>query len=239
MSKRNLYGWKKNSCTECTKGTYNSTIGLDTECTNCPAGQFSDSNGATICQKCPEGHISNEGSSSCTICEPGKGPNSSHTKCEDCKIGYFSNETTGGSCVTFDSNCPVSQRFGGSQTGLKKCPEKCKQRQFNFTETPINTEPSVRYENNIPFVNRRYIYRPKKGENDNLVYPECETEYDCTPGGLGYKCDNGTCTADVTKNYDELQEIFYDSDIRSGQFGESDWKTYSIRSCGDLYDATL
>jgi hypothetical protein len=279
------YDETNSSCTKCLKGTYNSTIGLDTQCTNCPAGQFSDSNGANICKKCPEGHVSNEGSSSCTMCEPGKGPNSSQaqcedckigyfsnestggscekcpsghvsnkgsssctmcepgkgpnssqTMCEDCKIGYFSNESTGGSCVTFDSGgCPVSRRFGGSQTGLKDCPEQCKDTRLNFTDTPINKKQSLRYENNIPFIKKIIPGVDLKGHNPNTVYVECGSKYDCTPGGFGYNCDNGTCTADGTKNYDELQKIFYDSDIsKSGYKSYGNWTTISKRSCMDF-----
>ena len=189
-------------CKKCKAGTYNDTLGLETNCSICPAGKYS-SEGSSSCSDCPPGHVSKEGSTSlesCSMCGPGTGPNRSKTACEKCGIGRFSNVNTSGVCKTFDEmNCSANRRFGGNATGLKDCPPVCEASiQYTSeeaTKMPLDEQTQrFRFKKNIPFIEQVTWKCPilpdgsvdSKSDKCNYKPIECSTDTEC--GSPSFKC---------------------------------------------------
>ena len=203
-------------CKKCKAGTYNDTLGLETNCSICPAGKYS-SEGSSSCSDCPPGHVSKEGSTSlesCSMCGPGTGPNRSKTACEKCGIGRFSNVNTSGVCKTFDEmNCSANRRFGGNATGLKDCPPVCN---ASYTYSYISSGESSDlknetrdfiFKNNMPFIEQPILAYTADDGTAVLNEGECITSRECMPGGNGYSCRDNKCV--LTGNYDHIQDIYY------------------------------
>lgn len=248
-------------CIECKPGTYNDSQGLETNCSICPAGKYSEA-GSSSCSDCPDGHISSEGSGDCKMCEAGTGPNSDKTACVECGIGRFSNPTkTGGVCKTFDeAQCPDNQKFGGSARGLEDCPPVCEKtvtyvdmiRGTNGAETWLgqNYEKQTKrfvFRDNMPFVDRPTDYEqdPQTGDTSFIgAGGECDKAEDCIPGGEGYTCKNvidshtkNTCEREPTIPYDEIQEKYYEKD-RTGFSWFTDGKPNNT-TCSNLTPVNL
>ena len=213
-------------CIKCKAGTYKDTLGLERNCSKCPAGKYS-SEGSSSCSDCPPGHVSNEeGSTSCSMCGPGTGPNSSKTACEKCGIGKFSNISTSGACKTFDEmNCSENRRFGGNASGLKDCPPVCEASYTYGGNTSSydmgkyqNRTVQFKFRYNLPFVDQPQVAYGKQTPG-HTVYAgeggECRKNSDCIPYGNGFKCkgnghsEKSKCVFDGTLDYDEVQTIYY------------------------------
>jgi hypothetical protein len=77
-------------------------------CVPCPVGQYTNTDGAKECLKCPDGHICpSKGTSQPTICKANKAATFDRTKCLDCVNGFYSLD--GFQCTTptntMDSCC--------------------------------------------------------------------------------------------------------------------------------------
>ena len=161
------------------------------------------------------------------MCGPGTGPNSSKTACEKCGIGRFSNANTSGVCKTFDEmNCSANRRFGGSATGLTDCPPVCEASYtYNYLRPSMYSDlkgktKDFKFRNNMPFIEQPlFEYIDVDG---TAIYNigECNTRYDCIPGGYGYICQNSKCM--LKGNYDNIQDIYYNKN-RKQLDEESHW----------------
>ena len=211
-------------CIECKAGTYNNSLGLETNCSKCPAGKYSSEAGSSSCSDCPPGHVAIEGSASCSMCGPGTGPNGSKTACEKCGIGRFSNASTNGVCKTFvEMNC--SGKFGGNATGLKDCPPVCEASiQYTSdkaTKMPLDEQTQrFRFKKNIPFIEQVVWKCPilpggwRDSTSDECHYKpiECSTDTNC--GSPSFECDLDFYQCKWKSDgsgwdYDTIQKDFY------------------------------
>ena len=87
-------GRNATDCSECPEGSYSESDGT-TVCINCPAGSASNVRRATssdTCVKCPAGAVSSAGSATCTACPTGSYPDSTASSClvgtYTCPSGY-------------------------------------------------------------------------------------------------------------------------------------------------------
>ena len=93
-----------NSCLPCIAGTYQSSIGVETNesCTFCAAGTFSSSPGATVCTTCEQGKFSSAvGATTCSLCPNGSFTGSvSSSSCSICSMGTFSSFQGSSLCLS-------------------------------------------------------------------------------------------------------------------------------------------
>jgi hypothetical protein len=105
------------SCSICNAGTYASYIGLSNEistCLSCKPGTFSNINGSTECELCPDDTFSNENAIKCTSCPEGT---TSHSGFSSCFPVPISGLWRGGS-----GNTPISQPTLNSPSSIGKKP---------------------------------------------------------------------------------------------------------------------
>ena len=99
---------------KCPKGMYYS----GDKCLQCSPGYFSDTEGATACEKCPVGSQSRTGSSHCQPCP--KGTYIDDNQCLPCDPGSFSSVPGLTSC----DKCPIgfyAESYGSDR--CQKCPD--------------------------------------------------------------------------------------------------------------------
>ena len=71
-----------------------------TKSVRCPAGRYTASEGAYICDQCAEGTQSNSDGDGCESCSSGKfAASSGSANCETCKEGFHANETGSSKCT--------------------------------------------------------------------------------------------------------------------------------------------
>ena len=92
-------------CNECQSGTYQDGDG---NCQNCPAGKFNSGYNCTngeenCCDDCPDGSVSDAGSSSCRECDKGHYSSPDKTQCVQCEAGHYQNQHGQTSCL----ECPA------------------------------------------------------------------------------------------------------------------------------------
>jgi hypothetical protein len=91
------------SCSNCPAGQYSGSSGASS-CTQCPVGTYSSSTGASICTSCSAGKWTYSlNSTICTDCVAGKYWKNSSIGCTDCPDGTYNNQagqTSSGACAT-------------------------------------------------------------------------------------------------------------------------------------------
>ena len=70
-----------NSCVPCLPGTY--TVDKKV-CLSCASGKFTAEYGSTTCSMCPPGRYSTSGASTCTECSPGSYSSAMSSTCTAC-----------------------------------------------------------------------------------------------------------------------------------------------------------
>lgn len=103
----------------CESGTVNSGI----DCVACPAGKFSNEEGADVCIDCPAGKFAPvEGSTECTLCAEGKyNPDVGMSACYKCPSGYVQPHEGRQDCIP----CPPGwfQSDSAPAQECKPCPK--------------------------------------------------------------------------------------------------------------------
>ncbi|ETV78447.1 hypothetical protein, variant [Aphanomyces astaci] len=86
-------------CLPCTPGTFSPAV--DVDCTACPIGSYSDTEGATTCTPCPKGQCNpNPGSRACVMCGMGLySPTEGASICVKCPRGSYSDEKGASGCT--------------------------------------------------------------------------------------------------------------------------------------------
>eukprot|EP00930_Biecheleria_cincta_P046870 TRINITY_DN3239_c0_g1_i2.p1 TRINITY_DN3239_c0_g1~~TRINITY_DN3239_c0_g1_i2.p1 ORF type:complete len:1596 (-),score=235.77 TRINITY_DN3239_c0_g1_i2:69-4223(-) len=109
------------TCTQCSKGTYQSFDLKGLRCTSCERGKATASNGSfdclscevgfyasqegmSDCLRCASGHVSSVDRDSCSVCPPGKYASAGRPTCTQCPAGSFQRNAGQTSC-TQDSAC--------------------------------------------------------------------------------------------------------------------------------------
>jgi len=90
------YATGPGTCTNCDAGKYSSTVGATSiaTCLTCGAGTKSSA-GSSSCTTCDSGQYSAAGSSSCTNCGPGKASSAGSGSCITCDAGQYSPGVSG------------------------------------------------------------------------------------------------------------------------------------------------
>ena len=201
-------GTTTSNCKDCPKGTYNGRVIIKlSDCTPCPAGSWSDIDGAAQdedCQRCRSGTYSNEHGAThedtCKNCSvgryyPTKGLGGSATDCFECPAGRHGHEP-GAASIDKCILCPAGA-FGEDQgMAHSNCTGLC----------PVGTYSLNGFTKCLPCPQGRIAPLPGTG-------PECEKckSNSLTTLGEGstvcvcekdsYMNDNGTCVScpdDVT-----------------------------------------
>lgn len=87
------------------------------ECVTCPAGTYQDTAGATTCESCLSGQISDAGASSCTPCPIGQYRDSENS-CADCTPGTFTVSEEGSNTCTVCAPGSFQTEAGQSECHL-------------------------------------------------------------------------------------------------------------------------
>ncbi|XP_078659334.1 uncharacterized protein LOC144904335 isoform X2 [Branchiostoma floridae x Branchiostoma belcheri] len=107
------------SCSECLAGHFNPTPGA-TSCQPCPAGQFADQTGSAQCTACPAGqHSPTPGSTGCQRCDPGEFSTEGSSACQQCPAGSYNNQPGAQVC---DTCPPGTYSTSPGSTGCQACP---------------------------------------------------------------------------------------------------------------------
>ena len=193
---------KDNSaCMDCGNGEGRTNSPLQTSCTNCPAGQFSNS--SNVCTTCQgESIATSPGSSSCTSCQGDRVANSGKTQCT-CPDNHAGLVGVSGTC-TACANDKVSNAdsticvdavpssrvcaFSSQEFANGSCVPCAGHEYFNQTNNTCTACPVGHVQN-----------PDNKDSAACLVCPEGEgrtgSERSCTDCRIGQFSNNGVCTA--------------------------------------------
>ena len=88
-------------CARCAAGTYASSGNIDTACSSCEAGKYSNVNGSLACTVCDAGtYADSSGSTTCQSCIAGTYQGTSgQSSCTSCEVGRFTSTPGALSCT--------------------------------------------------------------------------------------------------------------------------------------------
>eukprot|EP01047_Picozoa_sp_COSAG01_P020352 COSAG01_NODE_1157_length_11476_cov_87.701503_1_plen_1017_part_10 len=158
-------------CVKCAPGQYDHDHNPTTSCRDCPAGQYSITQGATSCTRCAPGtwvprFSGNAGASnSCFKCAPGQYDHDRNptTLCQDCPAGQYGNTQGATSCTP----CAPGRFSGNTGPSTPFVCATCKEGSYDHDSdaaTPCLDCPSGRFSNTVGAVKCRSVPCASGGE---------------------------------------------------------------------------
>ena len=187
------------SCTSCPTGTYSEVNGATGSCNLCPAGTSSTDYGSSSsasCKTCPAGTYSNEGATACTPCPAGSYSLEGANTCDICQAGTYSLEgasscsacPAGQNSFPGFSSCFASQIFDGQRFAIQSLFTK-----LNLTaDIPDPVEPG-------PLIQASEGFSPNAFFTPANIYLDLFT-YDSTTMQI-YNPSTGLCLDDLGHGY--------------------------------------